>query len=202
MSREGAKSAVDGQGKTAVGLGLLLTSGKPLPSPVTAGEQLSAWLMTSPVTSQVTVPLTRLGEGLSPHLHVPLRAQASPVLEADSIRCLANHGQMSTAPPGLQPSNSPGRWAPKLREASGMLCSPACAPRHAYAESRWDKEGVLGQFPRALRIFTSCHGHVDFWDSVVRPLCSRKCQTEVVTLASDLGLGKAVAAASVVCGCR
>lgn len=68
--------------------------------------------------------------------------------------------------------------------------------------SRWVKEGVLGKFPHALRSFES---HRRMWTCVVRwsgccvPGSSRQ---KLWLWPGAVVWGKAVATASVVCGCR
>lgn len=76
------------------------------------------------------------------------------------------------------------------------LCTPNL-PKQTAGSTRkefWD-------IPLSAENFLESPGNLDFCDSAVGLPCSRKCQTEVVTLSSHLGLGKAVVAVSVVCGC-
>lgn len=70
-----------------------------------------------------------------------------------------------------------------------LLWDQACVPLTRLNRQRVDEEGVLAHSPNHGE-FSEPPGHLDFCDSAVSLPCSRKYETEVVTLSSHLVWGK------------
>lgn len=80
--------------------------------------------------------------------------------------------------------------AEKEGERAGVCGARPVHPNPPERRAGETRKEFLANFPEPREVFTSCHECVGFCDSVVRLLCFRKCQTEVVTPASNLVWGK------------